>query len=126
MRRYIIEFGMGTDFHGQDVTKAAAKAVSDAVHRSCLSGLTEVLNIKNLAEDVNIKVTVAVSRPEEVKTQEIKKCLPIGTVEVHAVSGGLNMHGLYLPQFGDKDDSIEVAIAVVEVEIPEKFQVCVK
>ena len=27
MRRFIIEFGLGTDFHGQDVNKAAQKAV---------------------------------------------------------------------------------------------------
>lgn len=32
MKRYIIEFGMGTDFHGQDAGKAAVKAVKDAVH----------------------------------------------------------------------------------------------
>lgn len=36
MKKFIVEFGMGTDFHGQDVTKAAKKAVKDAVSRSCL------------------------------------------------------------------------------------------
>ena len=25
MKRYVIEFGMGVDFHGQDVTRAAEK-----------------------------------------------------------------------------------------------------
>ena len=48
MGRYIIEFGMGTDFHGQDVSKAAAKAVKDAVSRSCLCGLSEVLRLEDL------------------------------------------------------------------------------
>ena len=32
MRRFIIEFGLGTDFHGQDVSKAAQKAVKDAIN----------------------------------------------------------------------------------------------
>ena len=27
LKKFIVEFGMGTDFHGQDVTKAARKAV---------------------------------------------------------------------------------------------------
>ncbi|MDR1622799.1 MAG: Lin0512 family protein, partial [Synergistaceae bacterium] len=39
MRRYIVEFGIGMDFHGQDVSKAAAKAVRDATTKSCLCGL---------------------------------------------------------------------------------------
>lgn len=45
MRRFIIEFGLGTDFHGQDVSKAAQKAVKDAF-RSCLCGLIDVLEIR--------------------------------------------------------------------------------
>ena len=94
MGRYIIEFGMGTDFHGQDVSKAAAKAVKDAVSRSCLCGLSEVLRLEDLNQ-VKITVTVAVPRPEEVNPKLV-------------------------PQFGDKDDSIEVAVAAVEVEIPER------
>ena len=119
MKRYLVEFGMGTDFHGQDCAKAAVKAVKDAVSRSCLCGLTEVLGLEDLDESVKIRVTVAVSRPEEVKAAEIADCLPIGQVEVKAVTGGLQVHGLYIPRFGDKDDSIEVAIAAVEVGILE-------
>ena len=119
MGRYIIEFGMGTDFHGQDVSKAAAKAVKDAVSRSCLCGLSEVLRLEDLNQ-VKITVTVAVPRPEEVNPKLVAECLPIGSAEVRAVNGGLHLPGLYLPQFGDKDDSIEVAVAAVEVEIPER------
>ena len=44
LKKFIVEFGMGTDFHGQDVTKAAKKAVKDAVSRSCLCGLEDVLD----------------------------------------------------------------------------------
>lgn len=120
MKRYIIEFGMGTDFHGQDAGKAAVKAVRDAVSRSCLCGLTEVLGLEDLDRLVKIQVTVSVSRPEEVKVEEIEKCLPIGVVEVKAVKGGLQVPGLFLPRFGDKDDSIEAAIAAVEVWILEQ------
>ncbi|HBF66161.1 MAG TPA: hypothetical protein DDW34_10960 [Clostridium sp.] len=119
MKRYIIEFGMGTDFHGQDAGKAAVKAVKDAVSRSCLCGLTEVLGLEDLNQSVQIQVTVAVSRPKEVNPVEIANCLPIGQVEVKAVKGGLQVPGLFIPRFGDKDDSIEVAIAAVEVRILE-------
>ena len=52
MGRFIIELGMGADLHGQDVTKAAKKAVEDAISMSCLCGLREVLGIGNLNDGV--------------------------------------------------------------------------
>ena len=117
--RFIIEFGMGIDFHGQDVTKAAVKAAKDAISKSCLIGLNEVCGFSqdNINENVFVDVTVAVTRPEEVKTGEVSKCFPVGKVTVKAVSGGLKTDGLYFTKFGDKDDSIEVAVASVKVEI---------
>jgi uncharacterized protein (TIGR02058 family) len=118
MKRFIVEFGMGTDFHGQDVNKAAVKAVRDAVSRSCLSGLVDVLDIKDLDTDVQINVTVSVSDPAAVNPEDIAKCLPVGKVSVNAVQGGLHVPGLYMERFGDKDDSIVAAIASVEVLVP--------
>ncbi|MDR3355517.1 MAG: Lin0512 family protein [Synergistaceae bacterium] len=115
MRRFIIEFGMGVDLHGQDVQKAAEKAVRDATSKSCLCGLKEILNLDDLSQKVFVKVTVAVSRPEAVIASKVAACLPVGRTEVRAVKGGLNVPGLLVPEFGDKDDSIEVAIACVEV-----------
>ena len=70
MKKFIVEFGMGTDFHGQDVTKAAKKAEKDAVSRSCLCGLDEVLGLTDFTRQVRILATVAVSRPEEVDCAE--------------------------------------------------------
>ncbi len=117
--RFIIEFGMGIDFHGQDVTKAAVKAAKDAISKSCLVGLSEVCGFTqdNINENVFVDVMVAVTRPEEVRTEELSKCFPVGKVTVKAVSGGLRTEGLYFTKFGDKDDSIEVAVASVKVEI---------
>ena len=104
MKKFIVEFGMGTDFHGQDVTKAAKKAVKDAVSRSCLCGLDEVLGLTDFTRQVRILATVAVSRPE---------------VEVRPVKGGLTVDGLCIEAFGDRDCSIEAALAAVEVFITE-------
>ena len=68
MRRYLIEFGMGMDFHGQDVSKAAVKAAKNAISNSCLCGLQEVLGMEDLNQ-VKIKVTIAAPRPEEIDWQ---------------------------------------------------------
>lgn len=117
--KFIIEIGMGIDFHGQDVTKAAVKAARDAISKSCLIGLEEVCGFtqENIDENVLIDVTVAVSRPDEVKINEIKKVFPVGQVNVQALHGGLKTEGLYFTKFGDKDNSIEVAVASVSVKI---------
>jgi uncharacterized protein (TIGR02058 family) len=120
LERFIVEFGIGMDFHGQDVNNAAKKAVRDAISRCCLCGLTEVLHLDDLDRQVRVKVTVAVTRPELIDEESIRKCLPLGEVIVKAVAGGLNVPGIYLPRFGDKDDSIEAAIACVEVGITDQ------
>ena len=37
LKRYVTEMGMGTDVHGGDYTKAAKRAVSDAIRHSSLN-----------------------------------------------------------------------------------------
>ena len=39
---YVLEFGMGVDLHGEDCTKAACRAVFDAVRHSSLPLLNEI------------------------------------------------------------------------------------
>ena len=114
MKRYVIEFGMGLDFHGQDVNNAAIKAVKDAISKSCLCGLDEILGIKDLSK-IHITATVAVTKPEHIDKERIASCLPVGQVTVKATHGGMRANGLCLELFGDKDDSIEAAVACVEV-----------
>jgi len=37
IKRLLLEIGMGNDLHGGDYTKAAIRAIQDAVHHSSLS-----------------------------------------------------------------------------------------
>lgn len=119
MDRFVIEIGMGIDFHGQDVTKAAVKAAKDAISKSCLIGLEEVCGFTqdSIDENVLIDVTIGVTRPDDVIKDEVIKCFPVGKVNIRTVYGGLKTEGLYFSKFGDKDDSIEVAVASVSVKI---------
>ena len=110
LKKFIVEFGLGTDFHGQDVTKAAKKAAKDAVSRSCLCGLEEVLGLTDFKEQVFIRATVAVTRPEDVRCEEVAEVF---------LQGGLKCDGLCIPAFGDCDKSIEAAVAAVEVYVEE-------
>jgi uncharacterized protein (TIGR02058 family) len=87
-RALVLEFGMGVDVHGQDCTKAARRAVSDAIRHSSLPLLAE---IRERGETMLVDVTVAVPEPTTVDLEAVKAELPHGQVSVRAVSGGLRV-----------------------------------
>lgn len=115
MKRFIIEFGMGIDLHGQDVTHAAQKAIKDAMSSNCLAGLKEIFKVKLGDDSVIINATIACSRPEDINPEALVGLFPIGKVNIIPVKGGMKAEGMYIPAFGDKDESIEVVIAEIEV-----------
>src|ERR1041384_8147191 len=86
--RVILELGSGNDLHGSDYTKAALRAVQDALHHSSLS-FVRSLRIDKTRLDV--EVTIGVQRPEQVDIEKIKNSLPIGNVTAKAVKGGLDV-----------------------------------
>ena len=65
-KRFIVEIGTGIDIHGEDVTEAACRAVKDAVSRSCLCGLVEILELQDTDQ---IEVEVVVASLEEERAQ---------------------------------------------------------
>ena len=107
--RVILELGSGNDLHGGDYTKAAIRAVEDALHHSSL------VFVRSLAidkADIDIDVTVGVQRPEAVDLEAVKAALPIGTVTVKAVKGGLDVID-HAP-----DDPAAIASAAIAVRAP--------
>ncbi|MBU0703678.1 MAG: Lin0512 family protein [Chloroflexi bacterium] len=106
--------GTGIDLHGQDVTQAAARAVKDAISRSCLCGLVEIAELRNL-NDMRIDVLVAVPMPEQVQADVVLSVIPFGRKELRVVEGGLRAPGLYQPELGDESSDVIVANAAVTV-----------
>src|SRR5512146_122083 len=93
MKRFIVEIGMGIDLHGQDATKAAQRAVRNAVEHNSLPGLREVGGItepNQMIVDVLIAVPVA---PEQVNTDAVLEMLPYGKKSIRVVSGGMLVSG---------------------------------
>ena len=88
LKRVITEFGTGNDLHGGDYTKAAVRAVEDAIHHSSLSLM------RSLAVDpktMQVEVTIGVQRPGEVRAEAVRAALPHGQVTVKLVKGGLDV-----------------------------------
>ena len=111
LKRVILELGSGNDLHGSDYTKAALRAVQDALHHSSLS-MIRSLGLD--AKAMQVEVTIGVQKPEAVDAAAIKASLPHGQVTVKVVKGGLDV-----PAEGAHDAAVIAAAGIaVRFELP--------
>ena len=108
LHRAILEMGAGNDLHGGDYTKAAIRAVEDALHHSSLTFI-RALGIDK--DTLQVDVTIGVQKPDEVDTEKVKGSLPVGKISVRAVKGGLDVEDEVV------GDVAVIASAAVEVRI---------
>lgn len=88
-KRIILETGTGNDLYGGDYTKAARRAVQDALHHSSIV-LFRSLGYDH--QDMRVEVTIGVQEPDKVDAAMIAAELPRGRAQVTIVHGGLNVH----------------------------------
>ncbi len=87
-KRMVLEIGMGTDIRGGDPTKAACRALRDALwHNSLSIGPALGQPLDAMIVDVHI----GVPRPEAVDKAQVLAVLPHGTGTVNVVEGGLEI-----------------------------------
>ncbi|MWC27917.1 Lin0512 family protein [Paenibacillus sp. MMS18-CY102] len=113
---FFIEIGMGADLHGQDVTKAAIRAVQNAIHHNSMPGLRSVLPGGSLDQmKVNVRLAIPCDR-DKLDIERVKAVLPYGEVTVEVIDGGmLTTSGVILPDKQDVNDLIYIVNAAVEV-----------
>ena len=70
LKRVILEMGTGNDLHGGDYTKAAVRAVEDAIHHSSLS-MIRTLGI-DTRKQMKVDVTIGVQKPDKVDLAKVK------------------------------------------------------
>ena len=88
LKRMCLELGMGTDIRGADYTKAAVRALRDALWHNSLS----IADAVGLAVDsMQVEVRIGVPHPEKVNKDEVLAILPHGTGTVTLVEGGLEI-----------------------------------
>lgn len=111
-KRVILELGTGNDLHGGDYTKAAVRAVADAIHHS---SLTLVRTLKLDARRMQVEVTIGVQKPEKVDAAAVKATLPHGEVTVKIIKGGLDV-----PDNETGDIAVIASAAVaVRMDLPQ-------
>ncbi|MDG1281316.1 MAG: Lin0512 family protein [Pseudorhodobacter sp.] len=111
MQRFIIEMGMGNDQYGQDYTKAAARAIEDAIRHSAIP-MFEAVGLSH--DQMEVRVTIGVQEPKAVDCAALAAKLPRGRAVVTAVHGGLNVTN------PDNGNVIVIASAAVEAYLPKQ------
>ncbi|WP_299280459.1 Lin0512 family protein [uncultured Tateyamaria sp.] len=106
-QRLIIEMAQGVDLHGRDDTKAARRAVEQALQGASLP-IFGTLDVER--DTMRVVVHIGVRRPEVVDVAVIAGLLPYGSVEVVVEKGGLDV-----PVAGEVH---VMAVAALEVFLP--------
>ena len=111
--RWITEMGMGVDVHGYDYTKAAKRAVSDALRHSSLNFFRAA---GKSVHDMHVEVRIGVAKPDELDLAAIEAEVPYGTVTVVGQVGGLDVPAEEGP------DGLVIANAAILVSFDEPEQ----
>lgn len=110
LQRLALEIGMGTDIRGGDYTKAAVRALRDALwHNS----LTVTHAVGKSSDDMQVEVLIGVPQPSKVDKSEVLKVLPHGTGVVTVVEGGLEIAN----ETGSDKTVIAQAAAIVRLDL---------
>ena len=110
MKRMVVEIGMGTDIRGADYTKAAVRALRDALWHNSLTVATA---LGKSSDDMQVEVLIGVPKPDQVDTNEVLKILPHGTGTVKVFEGGLEITN----EAGTDKTVIAQAAAIVRLDI---------
>ncbi|WP_428535065.1 Lin0512 family protein [Rhodopila sp.] len=88
LKRMVLEIGMGTDIRGAEPTKAAVRALRDALWHNSLS-VAAALGLDT--DQMQVEVTIGVPHPERVDKDAVLAVLPHGSGTVTVVDGGLEI-----------------------------------
>lgn len=109
-KRMLMEIGMGTDLQGSDYTKAAMRAVRDALWHNSLS-VAQAFGLSK--EAMKIEINIGVSKPEQVDKAQVQSVLPYGSSSVEVVEGGLDIQS----ECGTRETVIANAAVVVFLDL---------
>ena len=110
MKRMVTEIGMGTDIRGADYTKAAVRALRDALWHNSLNIAAAV---GQPTDSMVVEVLIGVPKPERVNKDEVLAVLPHGTGTVKVVEGGLEIPN----DAGTSSTVLAHAAAIVRLDV---------
>ena len=112
LKRMVLQIGMGTDIRGANSTKAAVRALRDALWHNGLS-VADALGLP--VDAMETEITIGVPRPDSVDKAAVLAVLPHGTGSVRVVEGGLEIPN----DAGTSTTLIAHAAAIARLDVPE-------
>src|SRR6202012_3820240 len=106
----VLQIGMGTDIRGTDYTKAAVRALRDALWHNSLS-VADALG--QPVDAMQVEVIIGVPQPDKVDKAAVLAVLPHGTGTVKVVEGGLEIPN----DAGTSTTVLAHAAAVVRLDV---------
>src|SRR5262249_43822493 len=110
MKRMVLELGMGTDIRGADYTKAAVRALRDALWHNSLS-IADAVRLP--LDSMPVEVRMGVPHREKVDKEAVLAILPHGTGTVTVVEGGLEIPN----DAGTNSTVLAHACAIVRLDV---------
>ena len=114
LKRMVMELGMGTDLQGEDYTKAASRAVMNALRQNSLTIAPAFGRDK---EEMHVVVKVGIAKPDQVDPDAISALLPYGTREVEVHKGGMDTPS----EDGTCVTVMANAALIVYLDLPDDF-----
>ncbi|MCK8827069.1 Lin0512 family protein [Natroniella acetigena] len=85
---YAVQIGSGVDLHGQDMTKAACRAVKDVISNTCLSGVLTLSKTGEL-EEMIVNILISIPEPDKLDCSKVLEVIPFGKKEIKVKKGGM-------------------------------------
>lgn len=113
LKRMAVEFGMGTDLGGADYTKAAVRAVKDALWHNSLT-VADAFGVPR--GEMQIDVHIGAGEPDLVDKEAVAKVFPYGKAKVTVAQGGMDI----LKEDGQDRTILVNAGIVVHLDLPAR------
>lgn len=111
LKRMVVEFGMGTDLGGADYTKAAIRAVKDALWHNSLT-VADAFGVKR--DEMRIEVHIGAGDPDQIDKQAVAETFPYGKAVVVTSQGGMDI----LKEDGVDRTILVNAAVIVSLDLP--------
>ncbi len=105
-KRLAVQIGQGTSLRSGNYTRAASRAVEDAIRHNFLS-IAQAFNFPR--DSMIIDVEIGIQEPDKVDKQIIADVLPYGNVNVIVRKGGIDIP---IPEEKGKTISANAAVVV--------------
>ena len=111
-KRMVMQLGMGTDIRGGDYTKAAVRAVENAIRQNTLV-VADAFGVPR--EQMRVDIVLGAGQPDEVDKEKVAKVLPYGSGDIQVERGGMDT-----PRDDGSPGTILVnAAVIVYLDLPE-------